>query len=76
MYQHSNTTNQGYYPQSNSVLPPPIRYTNTALVNPCLQVREYRTKIMIGGKRVDGYGMACLQPDGSWRYGTAQPESY
>jgi surface antigen len=25
---------------------------------------------------VEGYGTACLQPDGSWRYGAAQPESY
>jgi len=44
--------------------------------NTCLQEREYQTKIMVGGKQVDGYGTACLQPDGSWRYGTAQAESY
>ncbi len=30
---------------------------------------------MVGGKQVDGYGTAWLQPDGSWRYGTAQAES-
>ena len=77
-YQQSNTANQGYYPQSNSVPPPPppALYANTSPVNPCLQEREYRTKIMVGGKQVDGYGTACLQPDGSWRYGTTQPESY
>ena len=38
--------------------------------------REYRSKIMVGGKQVEGYGTACLQPDGSWRYGPAQAESY
>jgi hypothetical protein len=77
-YQHSNSTDHGYYPQSNSAPPPPpsIQYATTAPVNPCLQEREYSTKIMVGGRQVDGYGTACLQPDGSWRYGTAQPESY
>jgi hypothetical protein len=29
-----------------------------------------------GQDQVDGYGTACLQPDGSWRFGSAQPESY
>ena len=77
-YQHSNIANQGYYLQPNSAPPPPppARYANTSPVNPCLQEREYRTKIMVGGKQVDGYGTACLQPDGSWRYGATQPESY
>jgi VCBS repeat-containing protein len=42
----------------------------------CLQQREYNTKIMVGGKQVNGYGTACLQPDGSWRYGAAQPETF
>ena len=77
-YQHSKTADQGYYPQANSASPPPppTQYATTAPVNPCLQEREYRTKIMVGGKQVEGYGTACLQPDGSWRYGAAQPESY
>jgi hypothetical protein len=74
-YQHSNTADQGNYPQATSA-PPPPQYANTASINPCLQEREYSTKIMVGGKQVDGYGTACLQPDGSWRYGAAQPESY
>jgi hypothetical protein len=56
--------------------PPPSAYASAAPVYPCLQEREYRTKIMVGGKEVEGYGTACLQPDGSWRYGAAQPESY
>ena len=76
MYQHSNTANQGCYPQSKSVPPPQTRYGSTAPVNPCLQEREYRTKTMIGGKQVDGYDKTCLQPDCSSRYGIAQPESY
>lgn len=33
----------------------------------CLQVREYQTEIVVGGKTVPAYGNACLQPDGSWK---------
>ena len=35
----------------------------------CLQVREYTTTIEIGGEGVPAYGQACLQPDGSWKFG-------
>ncbi len=55
--------------------PPPQTVTQYETVYPgntCLQQREYRSKIMVGGRQVDGYGTACLQPDGSWRYGPAQ----
>lgn len=45
-------------------------------VNSCLQEREYQTTVVVGGKNVPAYGTACLQPDGSWRHGPAQPESY
>ncbi len=38
---------------------------------PCLQQREYQAKIIVGGREVDAYGTACLQPDGSWRRGAA-----
>jgi len=38
----------------------------------CLQEREYQTKVIIDGKEVEAYGTACLQPDGSWRRGTAK----
>ena len=77
-YQHSNSADQGNNPQAISAPPPPapFQYATTAPINPCLQEREYRTRIMVGGKEVEGYGTACLQPDGSWRYGAAQPESY
>ena len=73
-YQHSKTADQGNSTQVTSE--PPPQYANTAPANTCLQQREYNTKIMVGGKQVNGYGTACLQPDGSWRYGAAQPESY
>ena len=33
-------------------------------------------KAMVGNKEVDGYGTACLQPDGSWRYGPVQTGAY
>jgi hypothetical protein len=69
---------KGNNPRVTSVqLPPgPTQYSSTAPVSPCLQERDYRTRIMVGGKQVDGYGTACLQPDGSWRYGNAQPDSH
>jgi hypothetical protein len=75
-YLHDNATDQGTSPQVTSAPPPPPQYATTAPANSCLQQREYSTKIMVGGKPVEGYGTACLQPDGSWRYGPAQPESY
>lgn len=42
----------------------------------CLQEREYTNKVIVGGKTVDAYGTACLQPDGSWRYGPARLASF
>jgi hypothetical protein len=75
VYQQRNATELDTAPQVASAPPPPA-YASTDPVYPCLQEREYHTKIMVGGKEVEGYGTACLQPDGSWRYGTAQPESY
>jgi len=33
----------------------------------CLQEREYQTTVLVGGRKVDAYGTACLQPDGSWK---------
>ena len=72
-----NTADQAYYPAPASVPPQSLaRHGTTYAGNTCLQEREYRSKIMVGGKQVEGYGTACLQPDGSWRYGPAQPESY
>ena len=35
----------------------------------CLAIREYQTRIVVGGREVEAYGDACLQPDGSWRTG-------
>ena len=68
---------QVYYPPVNSASPATVsRYETTYPGNTCLQQREYRSKIMVGGKQVDGYGTACLQPDGSWRYGPAAAETY
>lgn len=29
--------------------------------------REYQTEVIIGGQPQQGYGVACRQPDGSWR---------
>jgi hypothetical protein len=75
--QHDQTVAQDYYPPANATAPVTVtRYQTTVTDSTCLQEREYRSKIMVGGKRVEGYGTACLQPDGSWRYGPVQPELY
>jgi hypothetical protein len=42
----------------------------------CLQQREYQNKVIVGGRTVDAYGTACLQPDGSWRYGPVELAPY
>jgi hypothetical protein len=73
----SNSNDEVYYSQPVTRPPRSVgQYEAPYVDNTCLQQREYRSKIMVGGKQVDGYGTACLQPDGSWRYGTAQAESY
>jgi hypothetical protein len=59
---------QGYYPAPQSSYGPGS--------STCLQEREYQTTVIVGGKEVDAYGTACLQPDGSWRRGPAQMVSY
>lgn len=40
---------------------------NTSGYGSCLQEREYQTTVVVGGREVDAYGTACLQPDGSWK---------
>jgi hypothetical protein len=73
----NNSNDEVYYSQPVTTPPRSVgQYEAPYVDNTCLQQREYRSKIMVGGKQVDGYGTACLQPDGSWRYGTAQAESY
>ena len=44
--------------------PPPDTYSRGG--GSCLQQREYQTTVFVGGREVDAYGTACLQPDGSW----------
>lgn len=54
--------------------PPPPRYREAVTIaerpaGPCLQAREYQTRVTVSGREVEAYGIACLQPDGSWRQG-------
>ena len=42
----------------------------------CLQEREYQMTVIVGGRKVDAYGTACLQPDGSWSRGPARLPSF
>ncbi len=54
---------------------------NTSTVNAsvhgtCLQEREYQTTVVVGGREVDAYGTACLQPDGSWKRSPPQVATY
>ena len=40
------------------------------------QCREYTRTIEVGGRLQEGFGKACLQPDGSWRMvSEAQPQA-
>ncbi|WP_282609968.1 hypothetical protein [Pelagibius sp. Alg239-R121] len=39
----------------------------------CQMIREYQTVVKIGGKQVQAYGDACMQPDGSWKLGPPKP---
>ncbi|MCP5155618.1 MAG: hypothetical protein H6983_15715 [Ectothiorhodospiraceae bacterium] len=32
----------------------------------CLERREYRTRVVIDGRPVDAWGVACRGPDGAW----------
>ena len=57
-----------YVPQTYS---PPPSYSNS-----CLQEREYQTTVIVGGREVDAYGTACLQPDGSWTRSPPRIASY
>ncbi len=43
--------------------PPPVVYR----APPQAYCREYTTTMMVGGRPVETYGTACMQPDGSWR---------
>ncbi len=42
----------------------PSNYYQTADGSYC---REYQQSIVVGGKKQEGYGTACRQPDGSWK---------
>jgi len=53
-----------------------VTYAPTPQGSACLQEREYQTKVIVGGRQVDAYGTACLQPDGSWSRGPAQAAAY
>ena len=52
--------------------PPRIAHDRqlTTLPPGCLMIREYQTRVIIGGREVEAYGDACMQPDGSWRRGS------
>jgi len=56
-----------YTTQPAPVVLPAAQATQRQREDNCLQVREYQTEIVVGGRTVPAYGEACLQPDGSWR---------
>ncbi len=65
-----------YAPRPVQYVPPTVTYVQPPVVVPpssCLMVREYQTEIEVGDKIIEGYGYACLQPDGSWRRGAPIP---
>jgi len=56
---------QAYYNQQ----PVSNGYQQQRQNSSCMQSREYQTTIEVGGRPVPAYGQACLQPDGSWKFG-------
>ena len=66
---HGNYDDEGFYDQ-NAYQPPPASRST------CLQEREYQTTVIVGGRPVDAYGTACLQPDGSWTRSPPRVASY
>ena len=58
------TLNQSQHNQRYDYPPAPDTYSQSG--GSCLQQREYQTTVIVGGRAVDAYGTACLQPDGSW----------
>lgn len=65
--QGPNYQQQAQYQQQSQYQYQPTQ--QQAVNNSCLQSREYTTTIEIGGEAVPAYGQACLQPDGSWKFG-------
>ncbi len=66
------------YPQAHTLreAQPIIYEADRSSAATCLQEREYQMKVIVGGRTVDAYGTACLQPDGSWSRGPAKLVSY
>lgn len=38
--------------------------------------REYQQTVIIGGKKRDSYGTACMQPDGDWKILPSDAQQY
>ena len=53
-----------------------VHATHQGSAASCLQEREYQTTVIVGGREVDAYGTACLQPDGSWSRSAAKLASF
>ncbi|MFQ5355774.1 MAG: hypothetical protein ACE5DY_04660 [Mariprofundaceae bacterium] len=78
-YAISESANQHYYEHRQTTVVVPsstVRVVQPRYITQrrsCLQTREYQTRIIIGGRGVEAYGTACLQADGSWKFGPATP---
>lgn len=69
--QSPTSSQQPYYAPAPAPVPQ-YQYQPGGLASTCLQEREYQMKVTVGGRQVDAYGTACLQPDGSWMRGPAR----
>jgi Ni/Co efflux regulator RcnB len=69
--QHQDDISYDRYPAPSNAYP-----ANNGYNGSCLQEREYQTTVIVGGRKVDAYGTACLQPDGSWKRSPATVASY
>ena len=79
------SSTQDAEPYENNSYPPPhthrepqpaIQDRQQGSAASCLQEREYQMTVIVGGRKADAYGTACLQPDGSWSRGPAKLSSY
>jgi hypothetical protein len=49
------------------VVPPPVVVQSPPAASSSGYCREFQSQVRVGNSVREGYGTACLQPDGSWR---------
>jgi hypothetical protein len=63
-FRHVRPVHYVSYPQP-VIVQPPVQ-TIVISQNGLGQCREYQSTVIVGNRKQQSYGTACLQPDGSW----------